>query len=221
DAVTMTVRPGEILGLIGPNGSGKTTFLNLISGVLRPSGGRIGCGDRDLATLPQHRFAEAGISRTFQNIRLFTTLTVYQNVQAAALSTGGGRDADARTRSALDHLGLLALADAQAGTLSYGDQRRVEIARSLVCQPSLLLLDEPAAGMNREETDALMAVLKGLNRDLGIGILLVDHDLRLINALCDRIVVLNEGRVIAEGRPEELRNNPAVIEAYLGRSSTS
>lgn len=221
DGVSIAVRPGEILGLIGPNGSGKTTFLNLISGVLRPSGGRIVRAGRNLARLPQHRFAEAGIARTFQNVRLFASLSVYQNVQAAAFSTRGGNDADARTRSALDQLGLFAVADAAAGTLSYGDQRRVEIARALVCQPSLLLLDEPAAGMNREETDVLMAVLKALHQDLGIGILLVDHDLTLINALCDRIVVLNEGQVIAEGRPDEIRRDPAVIEAYLGRTSTS
>ncbi len=221
DAVDIELRPGEIVGLIGPNGSGKTTLLNQLSGVLRPTEGRITRGDQYLARLPQHRFAEIGIARTFQNIRLFATLTVYQNVQAAALSTKNGREADGRTLAALDHMALMDHADKMAGTLSYGDQRRVEIARALVCQPSLLLLDEPAAGMNREETDALMTVLKELNQDLGIGILLVDHDLALINALCDRIVVLNEGRQIAEGSPEEVRSHPAVIEAYLGKTSNA
>jgi len=218
EGVSIALRPGEILGLIGPNGSGKTTLLNQLSGVLRPTEGRILQGERDLIRLPPHRFVEVGIARTFQNIRLFRSLSVYQNVQAAALSTKSGRHVDARTRAALDHLGLMERAEETAGTLAYGDQRRVEIARSLVCEPSLLLLDEPAAGMNREETDALMTVLQGLNRDLGIGILLVDHDLKLINALCDRIVVLNEGRQIAEGSPETIRTHPAVIEAYLGRT---
>ena len=218
DDVSIEVRPGEILGLIGPNGSGKTTLLNQLSGVLRPSAGRISRGGRDLIKVPQHRYADAGIARTFQNIRLFPVLTVYQNVQVAALSTKGGRDARARTRAALAHLGLEARAETEAGTLSYGDQRRVEIARALVCEPSLIFLDEPAAGMNREETDDLMRRLRALNAELGIGILLVDHDLALINALCDRIIVLNEGRVIATGTPEVVRRNPAVIEAYIGTS---
>ena len=216
DQVSLTVAPGEILGLIGPNGSGKTTLLNLLSGVLKPDDGSVTRGDRDLLDLPPHRIVGAGIARTYQNIRLFSTLSVYQNVQVAALSSQGGGDADARTIGALDWLGLAEVADAAAGTLSYGDQRRVEIARALVCQPSLIFLDEPAAGMNREETDALMDILRRLNRELGVGILLVDHDLALINALCQRIVVLNEGRRIAEGTPEEVRRNPAVIEAYLG-----
>ena len=221
DAVSIEVRPGEILGLIGPNGSGKTTLLNQLSGVLPPTEGRISRNGENLLKLPSHRFVDAGIARTFQNIRLFPTLSVYQNVQAAALSTQGGQDAAPRTRAALAKLGLETRAEAQAGTLSYGDQRRVEIARALVCQPSLIFLDEPAAGMNREETDDLMWRLRALNAELGIGILLVDHDLALINALCDRIIVLNEGRVIATGTPEDVRRNPAVIEAYIGTSHES
>ncbi len=219
--VTITIKPGEILGLIGPNGSGKTTLVNQLSGILRPSEGRISMGAHDLVKLPPHRFADVGLARTFQNIRLFETLSVFQNVHVAALSTKGGIDADARTMSALNLMDVAHHADAQANTLSYGDQRRVEIARALVCQPSLIFLDEPAAGMNREETDDLMERLRGLNRDLGIGILLIDHDLALVNALCDRIVVLNEGRLIAEGTPDEVRQNKAVIEAYIGTSNHS
>ena len=218
EEVSVTVTPGEIVGLIGPNGSGKTTLLNQLSGVLRPSEGAITKGGKDLVRLPPHKFADAGIARTFQNIRLFPTLSVYQNVQAAALATKGGRDAGARVAAALERLGLSGVTETMAGNLSYGDQRRVEIARALVCQPSLIFLDEPAAGMNREETDALMEILRKLNSELGIGILLVDHDLGLINALCHRIIVLNEGKLIAEGSPEEVRRNPAVIEAYLGTS---
>lgn len=219
DQVSLDVRAGEILGLIGPNGSGKTTLLNLLSGMLQPSAGRIIRDGQDLTHLAQHRFVAQGIARTFQNIRLFPTLSVYQNVQAAAVSSGDASQAEARVQAALERLGIGHLADQPAGNLSYGDQRRLEIARAVVCQPSLLFLDEPAAGMNREETDGLMATLRSLNEDHGIGILLVDHDLKLINALSDRIIVLNEGRIIAEGRPDEIRTHPAVIEAYTGSAA--
>lgn len=214
--VSLTLMPGEILGLIGPNGSGKTTLLNMLSSVLQPSEGSVDFGNVSLTRVPSHRVAEHGIARTFQNIRLFSELSVHQNVLVAALSTHQGVDADDRARGALARLGVATLANENAGNLSYGDQRRVEIARALACRPTLLFLDEPAAGMNRHETDALMETLRDLTRDLGIGILLVDHDLALINQLCDRLVVLNEGRLIAEGRPETIRKDPEVIKAYLG-----
>jgi len=216
DNVDLVLRPGEIVGLIGPNGSGKTTLLNMLSGVLVPTAGHIARGSDDFTKLPAHRIADRGIARTFQNIRLFPELTVYQNVLVAALSTRGGKEAYSRADAAINRLRMAPRTADNAGTLSYGDQRRVEIARALACQPSLLFLDEPAAGMNRDETEGLIEILRGLTKDLGIGVLLVDHDLNLINQLCDRIVVLNEGRQIAEGTPEEIRKDPAVIEAYLG-----
>lgn len=218
--VSLELKSGEILGLIGPNGSGKTTLLNMLSGVLPITAGSLKLGERDIGGLPAHRVADLGIARTFQNIRLFRGLTVRQNVLCAALNgwprTSIGR-ASVEADAAMQWMGVADKAHLKAHTLSYGDQRRVEIARALALQPDYLFLDEPAAGMNREETDALMQTLRDLRDTLGIGILIVDHDLPLIVQLCDRVIVLNEGHLIAQGGPREVQSDPAVITAYLGR----
>ena len=217
--VSLQLAPGEIVGLIGPNGSGKTTLMNTLSGVLKPSGGTVLRGKQSTANIPLHRFARLGVARTFQNIRLFRALRVEQNVLVAALC-GWPRVSAAlarrRAQTAMRWMGVEDKAHLVAGNLSYGDQRRVEIARALALQPDFLFLDEPAAGMNREETDALMETLRELRDKMQLGILIVDHDLPLIVNLCDRVVVLNEGHLIAEGVPAEVQSNPAVIAAYLG-----
>ena len=218
--VSLELKSGEILGLIGPNGSGKTTLLNMLSGVLPITAGSLKLGNRDIGRLPAHRVADLGIARTFQNIRLFRGLTVRQNVLCAALNgwprTSIGR-ASVEADAAMQWMGVADKAHLKAHTLSYGDQRRVEIARALALQPDYLFIDEPAAGMNREETDALMQTLRDLRDTLRIGILIVDHDLPLIVQLCDRVIVLNEGHLIAQGGPREVQSDPAVITAYLGR----
>ncbi len=216
--VSLRLEQREIVGLIGPNGSGKTTLLNALSGVLPASEGRVLLDGTDVSGAPAATLAGMGLGRTFQNIRLFTSLSVRQNVAVAALrGWPRAHDAEARTAEALAAMGLSDRANVQASTLSYGDQRRVEIARALALAPRFLFLDEPAAGMNREETDALMGDLKALRERYGMGILIVDHDLPLIMRLCERVVVMNEGAVIAEGAPEEVQRTASVIEAYLGR----
>ncbi len=222
--VSLSLSQGEIVGLIGPNGSGKTTLLNMLSGVLPATSGQIYKDDRDISRLASHQIARKGVARTFQNIRLFSALTVHQNVLVAALSDWPRHsvsEAYRRAGAAMGWMGVADKASAKAGTLSYGDQRRVEIARALALRPAFLFLDEPAAGMNREETDALMETLRDLRQAAGLGILIVDHDLPLIIRLCDRVIVLNEGNLIAQGNPDEVQKNQAVIEAYLGRKHTA
>ncbi|MEX0809264.1 MAG: branched-chain amino acid ABC transporter ATP-binding protein/permease [Dongiaceae bacterium] len=209
----------EILGLIGPNGSGKTTLLNMLSRALPPSAGSVTLNGTDITRKPAHWVAGHGVARTFQNIRLFQNLTVFENVYAAVLasgSAGSATDSEARTGALLAQFSLTDQAEALASSLPYGSQRRLEIARALATRPRLLLLDEPAAGMNEVESDALLTLLSELRQRDGIGLLIVEHDLSLILRLCDRIVVLNKGEVIAEGPPDAIQQNPAVIEAYIG-----
>jgi branched-chain amino acid transport system ATP-binding protein len=228
----MQVHAGTVHGLIGPNGAGKTTLINLLTGFYRPTAGRILLAGARLDGRRQHRIARMGVARTFQNIRLFGAMPAVENVLVArhrgavARSLGrmaflaGARHAEDRERSlALDLLHTLGVDGRDrrpAGTLSYGDQRRVEMARALATEPRLLLLDEPTAGMNRAETDRLGQIIRALVRP-DRAILLIEHDLPLIMAVCDRVTVLNFGRVIAEGTPDGVAQDAAVIEAYLGR----
>jgi ABC-type branched-subunit amino acid transport system ATPase component len=213
--VTLRLVPGEILGLIGPNGSGKSTLLSCLSGVQRPDSGSVEIdGQRPLHWSPLD-FARSGVGRTFQNIRLFGGLTAIDNVRAA-ISARGEAGATSSAAALLDEFGLSHVALRRACTLAYGDQRRLEIARALATAPSYLLLDEPTAGMNPSESSALMGILRHLRDSRGLGILVVDHDLHLILSLCDRVLVLNEGRLIADGTPAAIRSDPVVDAAYFG-----
>lgn len=210
--VSLELRAGEIVGLIGPNGSGKTTLLNVASGLLRPDGGRIEIAGRDATGLAPHAVARLGVGRTFQQIRLFAGMTVEENLTVGALAGSVDSDAD----ELLDQMGLAEVRDREAATLPYGQQRRVEIARALAGGPQFLLLDEPGAGLNETESDQLLTTIRRIRDQRGCAVLIVDHDLRLIMRLCERIHVLAEGRVIGAGAPEEVRSDRAVIDAYLG-----
>ncbi|MEZ5408218.1 MAG: branched-chain amino acid ABC transporter ATP-binding protein/permease [Acidimicrobiales bacterium] len=217
DAVSLRVEPGEVRGLIGPNGAGKTTFVNLLTGMVPPSRGTASLGGRPLAGVP-HAIARQGLARTFQNLRVFANLSVRENVAVSALSAARHR-AD-RPPVDVDELlavsGLADVADRPAATLDYGNQRRLEIARAAALRPDFLLLDEPTSGMSDTESEAMIGHVRTVAGLVGAGVLVIDHDLGFITSICDRITVLDQGEIIAEGTPAEVRADPAVIAAYLG-----
>jgi branched-chain amino acid transport system ATP-binding protein len=231
ESVSFDIREGEILGLIGPNGAGKTTCFNVMTGVYQATSGRVLFDGAPLAKLKRHKITRLGIARTFQNIRLFKSMTVLENVMVGAdahskvgfwdalLRTPRHRRSEAeattRAKELLKLVGIRARHDELAANLSYGDQRRLEIARAMATGPKLLCLDEPAAGFNPAEKLKLMDLIRRV-RDEGYTVLLIEHDMRLVMGVTDRIVVLEFGRKIAEGAPAEIRDNPAVIAAYLG-----
>jgi branched-chain amino acid transport system ATP-binding protein len=217
DSVSLSLGQGTILGLIGPNGSGKTTLLNAITGHVPLAAGHIALGGEPISGLAPREIARKRIARTFQIGRDFGNLTVLENVVTGALGHGAPmREARRRGDELLERFGLTARADDLASVLSYGDKRRVEIARALAGDPLFLLLDEPAAGMNDDETEALLEILERLPQERSLGLLIIDHDMGLIMRLCRQLHVLASGRTIAEGDRQSVRDDPAVIEAYLG-----
>lgn len=219
DTVSIELHRGETLGLIGPNGSGKTTLVNVLCGQIAPAEGRTFCNGMDITSLPPREISRRGVARTFQIVRVFANLSVRENVEVAAVAHGASRNVARREADALlREFGLSARSEGLAGVLSYGDKRRVEIARALAADPRFLLLDEPAAGMNEQESEALLALLSALPASRDLGLLIIDHDMSLIMRLCHRLHVLASGRTIAEGGVETVSNSPEVIEAYLGSS---
>ena len=232
DGVDLSVQPGEILGLIGPNGSGKSTIVNLICGLFPRTSGRVIFKGQDISDLPPHERVTLGIARTFQNIRLFGQLTVWQNLWVAQNSAeqrqqnpvrrwfGGSRVAREEISHTLAFFDLAQKADELAGNLAFGEQRRLEFARAFAARPSLMLLDEPAAGMNAEEIDLLDVRIRKL-REFGMAVLLIEHHVELVMSVADRIAVLNFGQKIAEGLPVAVQNNALVREAYLGAAAVA
>jgi len=236
DSFNITIGPTEISGLIGPNGAGKTTIFNLLTGVYQPTRGSVLVNGIDIKGMPIHKVNKLGIARTFQNIRLFTDMTALDNVKVGMHNNikcsfiesllhlpsykKAEEKANARAMELLDFMGLGEFADVKAGSLPYGVQRRLEIVRALASNPSIILLDEPAAGMNPSETAELMHQIRRIRDTFHIAIFLIEHDMNLVMNVCEAIAVINYGRIIAKGTPEEIRENPAVIEAYLGKEES-
>jgi ABC-type branched-subunit amino acid transport system ATPase component len=217
--VSLSLMPGEILGLMGPNGSGKSTLVNVISGVLKPTSGRVIVDGREVTGKDSYTIARAGVSRSFQTVRLFRALSVRENI--AAVVRGRGRGVDRTVDDLMERLRITHLAEDKAGGLAYGLQRRVEIARALATEPRYLLLDEPAAGLNDVESDDLEEIIRQVVDEFGCGVLIIDHDIRLITRLCHRLHVLSGGRTLAEGDPQIVRTNTDVVRAYLGERAVA
>ena len=230
NGVTLTVEPGELRAVIGPNGAGKTTFFNLISGFFPPTSGRIIFQGQDITEMPEHKRVKSGMARTFQVTEIFPELTVRENIRVAVEVADGRRVSpwlsrtdrariEARIAELMEMGGIAPMADRLVGELSHGDQRSTEIMMSLALNPKLLLLDEPTAGMGDQETYHVTKLIRRLHREQKLTIILIEHDMRVIFHLADRITVLDQGRVLAEGTPGEIAANEAVQAAYLGKAA--